>query len=904
MNSLLNLDYQKDRKKITFFAIAVAVISFLIVFCPFFIRGNSFVWYIDGTKQHATFLEYFSTTGWLANIGKFDFNIGLGEDYFFSFAYYMILDPFILFYLMFFKVNELLAYSLMVSMKIFVIFGVMFFYLKHKNVRPFVAIIISMCYILSGVTLFSVPRHPMFATGLIYLPLMIWGIENILDGKRPYLFIISIVLCTLSNYYQFIISAIISVLYAMCFYFNRIKTQNIKFNFKNFFLAMLKLFCFALLALGICAFMLLPVGYGMLNSARGSSKGVMPLSINWLSSVLVGFLAVSSTPNYCTIGLNLFIVFLSLHFITYLKNEYKSLLIILFVSAFLPVVGYILNIFNYSSGRWLFALDFVCLVCSGFGLDNLLKENVEHSKTHKWFIGFILFAVDIGLLYLLGLLLIKFDLNYILSLVIILLATACLVYLTILIMKKINIKKAYKFNAKIFISLFLVTSITLPLIYTIVYSKQFDDGTIYYGLISSDEQYVSNANNGSFYRVETGRLTGENNYNNRSLNNNYMSTYSYNSCSNGNIYEFLVSNSLSSDIVTLGIAGFDNRIAYQSLFNVNYYLASDSLIPYGYTKVDGTENVYQNSNALPFGTVFHNAITESEFNAVNLSEKGNLMLEAIVLEDDKITNEEHSYTPCTNIIDSTSTLKNCRIEDNKIIADGNATITYSLSNIINSEIYLNLENFRYNFNTNSEKLNRLVNGVGSRTIQIKAEDRVLSITFNDKGSSHYTGNNDYLFNMGYYEDGNASIEISLLKGEYLFDSINLYSYDMSTFQNNIDELKDEHLELDNFKNFDGNNLMGTINLQEDGYLFLSIPYSAGWTAYVDGEKVEILKANIGFMALNLSAGEHKIELVYKTPLLKVGYIISGVCIVGFVATTLFIEVKKFRKKKSNNLNDI
>ena len=50
---------------------------------------------------------------------------------------------------------------------------------------------------------------------------------------------------------------------------------------------------------------------------------------------------------------------------------------------------------------------------------------------------------------------------------------------------------------------------------------------------------------------------------------------------------------------------------------------------------------------------------------------------------------------------------------------------------------------------------------------------------------------------------------------------------------------------------------GNISLDEDKYLVLSIPYQKGWTAYVDGEETELLRANYMYMALPLSAGEHQ-----------------------------------------------
>ncbi|MCF0104728.1 MAG: YfhO family protein [Eggerthellaceae bacterium] len=49
------------------------------------------------------------------------------------------------------------------------------------------------------------------------------------------------------------------------------------------------------------------------------------------------------------------------------------------------------------------------------------------------------------------------------------------------------------------------------------------------------------------------------------------------------------------------------------------------------------------------------------------------------------------------------------------------------------------------------------------------------------------------------------------------------------------------------------------------YLFFAIPFSEGWTAWVEGKPTELLHVNISFMALDLGEGHHDVELKYSTP---------------------------------------
>ena len=58
-------------------------------------------------------------------------------------------------------------------------------------------------------------------------------------------------------------------------------------------------------------------------------------------------------------------------------------------------------------------------------------------------------------------------------------------------------------------------------------------------------------------------------------------------------------------------------------------------------------------------------------------------------------------------------------------------------------------------------------------------------------------------------------------------------------------------------------------------VFFSVPYDAGWSATVNGEKAEIEKVNAGFMAVKVGAGNSVIRFSYQTPGLTEGLMITG-----------------------------
>ena len=89
-------------------------------------------------------------------------------------------------------------------------------------------------------------------------------------------------------------------------------------------------------------------------------------------------------------------------------------------------------------------------------------------------------------------------------------------------------------------------------------------------------------------------------------------------------------------------------------------------------------------------------------------------------------------------------------------------------------------------------------------------------------------------------------------------------------------------------------IRGRVSLSKDKVLLLSIPYSTGFTAYVDGEKAELKKANTMYMALELSKGEHEIRLTYKTPYSTAGQILS---VLGLLIFILISRRKSLTYKK-------
>lgn len=90
---------------------------------------------------------------------------------------------------------------------------------------------------------------------------------------------------------------------------------------------------------------------------------------------------------------------------------------------------------------------------------------------------------------------------------------------------------------------------------------------------------------------------------------------------------------------------------------------------------------------------------------------------------------------------------------------------------------------------------------------------------------------------------------------------------------------------------------GTVEADEDGYLFLSIPYSEAWTAYVDGKPADTIRADYGFTALKVGEGKHDIELKYETPLIYVSAAVSAFALLGLAVFSIIRSLKRKKKKE-------
>ncbi len=121
----------------------------------------------------------------------------------------------------------------------------------------------------------------------------------------------------------------------------------------------------------------------------------------------------------------------------------------------------------------------------------------------------------------------------------------------------------------------------------------------------------------------------------------------------------------------------------------------------------------------------------------------------------------------------------------------------------------------------------------------------------------------------------------------------LKTVNMDKFTEGYKKLKKQSL---NITEFTDRKISGTINVEEDGVLYTSIPYDKGWEITVDGEKLhtdEYIIVGNALLGINLEKGSHTVQFKYTPQGLKLGIIIS---VIGLLLLIIYIFI--IRKLKT------
>ncbi len=94
-----------------------------------------------------------------------------------------------------------------------------------------------------------------------------------------------------------------------------------------------------------------------------------------------------------------------------------------------------------------------------------------------------------------------------------------------------------------------------------------------------------------------------------------------------------------------------------------------------------------------------------------------------------------------------------------------------------------------------------------------------------------------------------------------------------------------------------------VTLDKENLVFYAVPYDEGWSVTVDGEKADVIRANVGFMAVDVPAGTHTVRFEYHTPGLVAGLIIAIVSWLAMGAYLLLMARYRRRHPDAVSVTD-
>ena len=861
----------------------------IIAFYPFYIHGKSFVWSAaaqDGLVQHLNSAAYWGQyiREFFGNLlhGQFrfpmwDMSIGYGGDILATLNYYAIGDPINLIYAFSNQHNMEYFYDFAMLLRMYLM-GISFliygFYMK-KN--PYGILTGSYIYIFSGVVFRSGMRHPFFLNPMIYLPLLFLGVEKIYRKERPYLFVVTVAISAMSNFYFFYMLTVLTIGYALIRFFH----YNESAKMKDFFCTVGRFSKFFALGIGLAAVILLPAIYGFLGNGRsGEGSGVNLLyPMRYYAKVLletIGYSGVGRAVSLNYISLAAIAV-VALFFQSKRENRvYKMGVIISGICLAFPICGYVLHGFSYPSNRWVFGLAFFV----AFLVTQMYPMLFELSKKQK-------IAIVVSVCGYAGLIL--WLMHFKPKFSIYGLKAASLVFaLTgagILLINVFHISvKNLLGNVCIFGLVAVGTWVSGQYHFSPTKTDNLmtyiDSGKVYSILCNDEIQLLDSVKDSGLYRSETGAGW----IYNYGLLNHIPNTSNYFSITDKNVAQTV---KMFEDVGFTYMFKFRNTDAREGLLSLNgvKYRTEridengESKAPKEFAPIAEKNGyrLYENQNAMPFGYTYDSYITKKDFEQLNSVEKEQALLNHVLISE-KNTNLKKGTVNVS--------VKNQRVMGQKVIKIKRGHPVYVTCKVPvddTKDNYLRIDTLDYE--PQKREKSKLVLPIipNNEHLKIDYGTYKYNLCIQPKGSNYSIGDRSFTMKMKIKKGDKFKIVKLLLKkpGTYSFREISHITVDSTAMMKNIQKRKQseslEHIQYDK-----GNHFSGEIKTKGTRMLCIPIPYSKGWKGTDHGKKVHLQKVNGMFMGMELKEGTHKIRLDYESPGLKAGALMTfiSLCILG------------------------
>ena len=789
--------------------------------------GDNCILHIDMYHQYCPFFTEFLNKLQSGGSLQYSWNLGLGSDFVSLYAYYLA-SPLNFLILLCPKSHVIEFMTLLIILKISASGLTFFLYIRHhyklvgkdgrmhKN-QVIPAIVFSTAYALSGfVAAYS--WDIMWMDCIALFPLIMIGLERLVQEKKAGLYYITLALCIFCNYYISIMICIFLVFAFVLLFFSQKKGKGG---------AVLRFGWYSLLAGASSAILLLPEIAVL--SVSGSAEGGFPKTAEFYFNILAELgrgAAVTSVytgndhwPNLYAGAFSLFLVWI---YVLNRRISWKEKVPRIAMLAFF-LVSFAENQLDYIWHGMHFpqALPGIQSTSGSFVLLSMGFAAVRKRKGTKiWHIA-VAAIVSMMLLLLSGW---YGDETVTEPVSLVITALFICVYAVTFVLTKITGKKKRLAFAQ-FAVFVAVAELAINMAATgfgttsrVAYTEKQTD---YENLLKTAKEDNEETGSG-FYRVEdTERKTK-----------NDDSLYGYASAT---IFSSLMNLDVSHLFQSLFMEGGKNFYCYNgatplssSLFSVKYMLSDSALEESPYRTLiggSGSSFLYRNNYSLPLGFVMdEQAIANWTSSTADRMASLNSLTSALGAEGQMLY-------PATCVADANA---------------GDTTIDIAEDGYYYADY-------------------------------VSCTSDTLTVNRSDGWTKQYSKTSHrYLIELGECKAGD---EIHILNSNMESIEFQVYQLNEKVVQQAFDTLNAQTMQLTDMTD---RKIEGKIQVQNAGRLILSVPADEGWTLYVDGKETEIEPLADALVGVHLEKGSYTIKLCYTTPGLKVGAGISLGAVILFL----------------------
>lgn len=835
-------------------ALLPAIVFALVFVRPSVTQGGYNILTSDLNGQYVAYMSYFRQAVLSGDGLSFTFSGILGMDTVALIGYYL-LSPFNLLVFLFPAEHIGRALFWIILSKITLSGLTAGYYFGRKRDYDYRSLIFSSTYALSGFV-FAYFMNIMWLDALYMLPLIAVGIDRLISDGYKKFYIIVLTYTFIVCYYSGYMAAGFALLYFLYLLFREKRSGRDIFRRTGLFLGS------SILSGVMSAIVLVPVAISQLGSRAVLEGDVQNETFSHIASRY--FTGVFSFEEFEEgaphVYVGMLVVFLVLLYFLPHKNKRpareiiaSAVLVLAFILSFsIPALDKVWHIFDNPHDfyhRYSFIFVFVLLIIAEKVFTEELKNIISWS-----------YVVAASLIVGAALMIMNSGLDTVNDLFLILDSVTVIIIAGILSWSNgVNSDPIYEKACLRIVALLQAIMIFVNgWVYVNVFT--FDDRSTdgYYEAFKPVADSVSEYDSG-FYRMEKNR------YN--TLNDAMM--FSYNGLSHFSSSDRYIVRDM------MGSIGYNQSnlwifyaegatLAGDSLMGLKYMVSDEEVSYYNHLyDIDGY-GVYENPYALPIGFGSSSDIASASLDSGNVFENQEKIYSAVMGEDVHLFNYydyDMKADEGTNLDTTDYNFFTCDTE-------GTGVVRINFTAEDSNPTYLYLES---NYTPEVE-------------VYVNGKDLGIYLTTYNQG----------ILPIGAFSEGEeVEIVLQLLHTHAGFEDPQIASLDLDELEEAASEIKTQGWSVSEHSSSE---ISASVDMNEDGYIFTTIPYYDGWEITVDGASVQQEEVLGTLMAIPVTSGHHEIHMEYKIPGLAIGAGISGAGVLVFAGWWLLGE-KRIRKEE-------